>query len=43
MREIMAAGNTLNFHIAPYASGFLNQSVNMWYAYIRGDVPLMVQ
>jgi solute carrier family 50 protein (sugar transporter) len=42
MREIMVAGNTLNFHIAPYASGFLNQSVNMWYAYIRGDVPLMV-
>lgn len=42
MREIMAAGSTLNFHIAPYASGFLNQSVNMWYAYVRGDVPLMV-
>ena len=43
MREIIAAGSTLNFHIAPYASGFLNQSVNMWYAYIRFDIPLMVQ
>ena len=42
MREIQAARSTLNFHIAPYASGFLNQSVNLWYACIRGDVPLMV-
>ena len=42
MREITAARSTLNFHIAPYASGFLNQSVNLWYAYVRGDAPLMV-
>lgn len=42
MREIRAARSTLNFHIAPYASTLLNHSVNLWYAYIRGDGPLMI-
>jgi Sugar efflux transporter for intercellular exchange len=42
MREITAARSTLNFHIAPYASTLLNHSVNLWYAIIRGDLPLIV-
>jgi hypothetical protein len=41
-REMLAAKSTLNFHVAPYACGLLNQSVNGWYAYVRGDPPLMV-
>lgn len=41
MREITAARSTLNYHIAPYASIFLNHSVNLWYAVIRGDNALI--
>jgi hypothetical protein len=42
MREIRAARNTLNFHIAPYASTLLNHLVNLWYAIIRRDGPLII-
>jgi solute carrier family 50 protein (sugar transporter) len=42
MREIRAARNTLNYHIAPYASTLLNHSVNLWYALIRQDGPLII-
>ena len=42
MREITAARSTLNFHIAPYASTMLNHLVNLWYALIRGDGPLII-
>lgn len=42
MNEIIAAKSTLNFHIAPYASTLLNHLVNGYYAYIRGDVALMM-
>jgi hypothetical protein len=42
MREIIAARSTLNFHVAPYASTLLNHLVNLWYAIMRGDGPLIV-
>lgn len=42
MREIQAAKSTLNFHIAPYASTLLNHTVNLWYAIIRRDGPLII-
>lgn len=42
MKEIRIARSTLNFHIAPYASTMLNHLVNLWYALIRGDGPLII-
>ena len=41
IREIQSARSTLNYHIAPYASTLLNHVVNLWYAIIRGDGPLI--
>jgi len=42
MKEIRTARSTLNFHIAPYASTMLNHLVNLWYALIRSDGPLII-
>lgn len=42
MRKIREAGSTLNYHIAPYASTLLNHLVNLWYALIRQDGPLII-
>lgn len=42
MKEIRASRSTLNYHIAPYASTLLNHSVNLWYALIRQDGPLII-
>lgn len=41
MRQVWAAGSTLNFHISTYAFALLNQSVNLWYACIRDD-PVLI-
>lgn len=41
MRQVWAAGTTLNFHISTYAFALLNQSVNLWYAVVRKDPALI--
>jgi hypothetical protein len=42
MREIQGARSTLSFHIAPYAGPLLNHLVNLWYAILRSDNPLII-
>jgi hypothetical protein len=42
MREIEQARSTLSFHVVPYAGPLLNHLVNLWYAVIRADGPLIV-
>ena len=42
MREMEAARSTLNFSVVPYAGPLLNHLVNLWYAVVRRDGPLIV-
>jgi len=42
MREIQGARSTMSFHIAPYAGPLLNHLVNLWYAILRSDNPLII-
>ena len=42
MREIAIYRSTLNYHIAPFAGPLLNHVVNLWYAVVRADCPLVV-
>ena len=42
MREIQGARSTLSFHIVPYAGPLLNHLVNLWYAILRSDNPLII-